>query len=379
MIKKILIVTETPPGTPNGFGVTLCNLFKSIDHDVVYTDPSFKKEVKGKDYTLAHCPYHHSKKGFFLYITGLIPKWRNRYSNIWYLLFLRKSYWGVYCFFYSLETVKLAEWISNKKKCKLFVHIADHDSTFFSSKEFEAILKKATRRITIGENMRDAYEKKYSKEFLVFHNYAKHSFLPFVFERFELSNIKKEFNILFLGSLFEFLHKGAIDDICDSIKQLNNEGFTITFNIYGQKIPKEFLDKKIDNIFIKYHGEIAHEKRFLIMKKHHMLVIPSSFDEKISKEYCYSIPTKLTEYIASGIPTLIYGPDKMESYRFCKRRECCILETERSILKLKKKIIDVIENYEVERELAIKNATELSKEDVSFNQEVDFIKMIYSC
>ena len=47
--------------------------------------------------------------------------------------------------------------------------------------------------------------------------------------------------------------------------------------------------------------------------------------------------------------------------------------------KIKEKIIDVIENYEVERELAIKNATELSKEDVSFNQEVDFIKMIYSC
>ena len=83
-------------------------------------------------------------------------------------IIFKKSYWGVYCFFYSLETVKLAEWISNKKKCKLFAHIADHDSTFFSSMEFEAILKKATRRITIGENMRDAYEKNIQRNFLFF-------------------------------------------------------------------------------------------------------------------------------------------------------------------------------------------------------------------
>ena len=51
---------------------------------------------------------------------------------------------------------------------------------------------------------------------------------------------------------------------------------------------------------------------------------------------------------------------------------------DRKVFKIKEKIIDVIENYEVEHELTIKNG-KLSKEDVSFNQEVDFIKMIYSC
>ena len=40
---KVLLVTETPPGTPNGFGVTLKCLLKETDHDVVFTDADFEE------------------------------------------------------------------------------------------------------------------------------------------------------------------------------------------------------------------------------------------------------------------------------------------------------------------------------------------------
>ena len=53
MTKKILLVTETPPETPNGFGVTLKCLLKNTSHNVIYTDAEFEivgfKSGKGQD------------------------------------------------------------------------------------------------------------------------------------------------------------------------------------------------------------------------------------------------------------------------------------------------------------------------------------------
>ena len=132
---KVLLVTETPPGTPNGFGVTLQNLFSEIVHDVLYTDNSFKNSVKGKSYIHAQCPYHKSKKGFILFLIGFIPEWRGHYSKLWMILFLRKKYDLVYAFFYSVELAKFSSWIATQKKAKLIVHIADHSSSFINNSE----------------------------------------------------------------------------------------------------------------------------------------------------------------------------------------------------------------------------------------------------
>ena len=56
---NLLLVTETPPGTPNGFGVTLDCMFK-INHHVVYTDAVFKEFGDTLGYLLAQVPYHPS-------------------------------------------------------------------------------------------------------------------------------------------------------------------------------------------------------------------------------------------------------------------------------------------------------------------------------
>ena len=85
--KKVLLVTETPPGTPNGFGVTLTTFLSGLNYSVVFTDASFKKEVKNRGFVHAHCPYHKSKKSLLLFLLGLIPEWRGNYSKLWLFLF----------------------------------------------------------------------------------------------------------------------------------------------------------------------------------------------------------------------------------------------------------------------------------------------------
>ena len=144
-------------------------------------------------------------------------------------------------------------------------------------------------------------------------------------------NEKNPFKVLFLGSLFSHLHKGAINDICKAISSLSRDGHPVIFNLYGQRVPVDFLSSEINGKSIKHHGEVPPADRFKIMHQHHAFVVPSTFDPDLANEYRYSIPTKLPELLASGRPTIIYGPDIMESYRFCNDNDCGFLIKNRSI------------------------------------------------
>lgn len=339
------MVTETPPSTPNGFGVTLSTLLTGLNCRVIFTDSSFKEDVKNKGYIHAHCPYHKSKKSLFFFLLGLIPEWRGKYSNLWIFLFLRFRCDIVYSFFYSLENLKFASWIAAKKNCRHIVHIADHSSSFFNSMEFKSILESSYKLACIGNNMKDAYQERFGLQFEVFHNYAD-------FNNFPLSpvgncnfNSDNPLKVLFIGSLFKHLHIGAINDLCTAVTELNNEGFPIILNLYGQRVPCNFLEYEIDGRSVVHHGEVSSTQRFEIMEEHHVYIVPSSFDSKLANEYSFSIPTKLPELLASGRPTIIYGPNIMEANRFCKDNKCGILIEERSLKLLKNSLLEIMLNY----------------------------------
>ncbi len=336
--------------------MTLTTFLSGLNCSVVFTDASFKKEVKNRGFVHAHCPYHKSKKSLLLFLLGLIPEWRGNYSKLWLFLFLRGKFEVVYSFFYSLDNVRFGAWIAKKKNCKHIVHIADHSPTFFNSPEFKLILDSSHKRACIGRNMQDAYEKKFGLNFNVFHNYADFKNLPLPPGTDSNFNQENPFKVLFLGSLFSHLHKGAINDICKAISSLNQDGHPVIFNLYGQRVPVNFLSSEIDGKSINHLGEVPPDDRFNIMNQHHVFVVPSSFDPDLANEYCFSIPTKLPELLASGRPTIIYGPDFMESHRFCNDNDCGFLIKDRSIEILKNTLIKIMQNYQEQLSASIDQA-----------------------
>jgi len=328
-------------------------LFSEIKHDVLYTDSSFKSSVKDKSYLHGHCPYHKSKKGFILFILGFIPEWRGYYSRVWMFFFLRKKYDLIYAFFYSIDLAKFSSWIASQKKANLILHIADHSPSFINNYEFIKILNQSEKLCCIGKNMKDYYEDSFKKPFDVFHNLADDAYLPLTNKinfTFSKSNPLK---ILFIGSLFETLHKGTINNICRAINELNDEGYPISFNLYGQIVPNTFLKEELTTLHVNHHGTILLEERFSIMSKNHCFIIPSSFTNTIKDEYRYSIPTKLPELLLSGRPVIINGPKEMEAYRYCSENNCGILIDDNSIEQLKLRIIDLFLNFSRHKDDAI--------------------------
>ena len=339
--------------------MTLKNLFTGIIHDVLYTDSSFISSVKGTNYIHGHCPYHKSRKGIFLFIIGLVPEWRGYYSRVWMFFFLRKKYDLIYAFFYSIELAKFASWIALQKKAKLILHIADHSPSFINNFEFIKILDQSEKLCCIGQNMKDYYENIFKKSFDVFHNLADDAYLPLTNKinfTFSESNPLK---ILFMGSLFETLHKGAINNICRAINELNDEGYSISFNLYGQIVPNTFLQEERTTPHINHHGTISPDERFNIMIQNHCFVVPSSFSKNIKAEYKYSIPTKLPELLLSGRPVIIHGPNEMEAHRFCYDEKCGILIDNNSISSLKSALVNLYLNYPNHKKDAIKTSHKL--------------------
>ena len=122
--------------------------------------------------------------------------------------------------------------------------------------------------------MKDTYEKKFNLKFEVFHNYADSNNLPLNPVDCFTFNSDSPFKVLFLGSLFSNLHDGAINDICNSVRKLREQGHPFVFNLYGQRVPSDFLSVEIDGESVKHHGEIPVTERFKIMQEHHVFVVP---------------------------------------------------------------------------------------------------------
>ena len=360
MNPSVLLITETPPGTPNGFGVTLDTLLRNL-HDnltVFYTDAAFKKDGEERGYTLAQVPNHRGRRHWLSFRAGKTPEWRGRYSRRWLKQMLRRSKPDlVYSFLYSFSCLRFADWISHVLAVPHLPHIADHSEEFTVDSRALSILAQAGARAVIGENMKEHYENHLAPlDFHVLHN-APES------DAFTLSPVSPKtfsssspFVLRFCGSIFANLHLEGVEDVMQTVRQMGEEGLPIRMELYGKVHPSNCLDKWLDGKHVTHVGSVKPSKRHVLLEGADAHLVPASFDPKRYEHYRLSIPTKLTEVLASGRPTLIYGPACMEAVRFCQREDMALIRTQRSTNILRDTLLDLVKNYPAYVKNAEKNA-----------------------
>ena len=366
--KPILLVTETPPGTPNGFGVTLDCLFKNIDHRVLYTDVSFKIHGDNNGYILGQVPFHSSRRYFLKFLFGLIPEWRGRYSHKWLKTNLGKEYSAVYAFVYSVECIKFSNWISGVLGIPLLIHLADH-SKDFQSIELTKTLQECSKVICITGEMQKNYETMLGrKDIEVLHNGAEAR--CFNIQEPKNSPFSKDnpFRFCFLGGLFSHLHGDCIEDFFVAIEEVRKKYQWVEFNLFGQKQPASFLNEFLSLDGVKHHGIIMPlDKKFEIMEQAHCFLIPSSFNPNKHEDYKYSFPTKLPELIACGRPILSYGPADTSANRLLSQHNIGIRIHNRSVDDLVRNMLELIEKYSQNLDFA-KNSRKLAESYLSADQ-----------
>ena len=366
--KPILLVTETPPGTPNGFGVTLDCMFKNIDHRVLYTDVSFKIHGDNNGYILGQVPFHSSRRYFLKFLFGLIPEWKGQYSHKWLKTNLGKEYSAVYAFVYSVECIKFSNWISDVLGIPLLIHLADH-SKDFQSIEITKTLQECSKVICITGEMQKNYETMLGrKDIEVLHNGAEDRCFKIPEPKKPPFNKDNPFRFCFLGGLFSHLHGDCIEDFFVAIEEVRKKYQWVEFNLFGQKQPASFLNEFLSIEGIKHHGIIMPlDKKFELMEQAHCFLIPSSFNPNKHEHYKYSFPTKLPELIACGRPILSYGPADTSANRLLDQHNIGIRIHKRSVDDLVRNMLELIEKYSQKLDFA-KNSRNLAESDLSADQ-----------
>ena len=354
---RVLVVSETPPETANGFGSMLVNLYSNFAQGFIFTNEDFNHSGKNKNYIFAQVPYHRGRKNLFKLLLGKIPEWRGYYSSQWLGGKVTGNFDIIVSFIYSPCTLLFGDWISREKKCKHIIHIADHCDFFLQPKYLDTI-KTADSLLVISNKMKVLYEKHTQRnDIKVFHHFPDDRCFPKLDSldaprTFEQSDPLK---VIFIGGLYEYLHRSSIEDIISSVATLHEQGTPIEMHIYGARYPENFLDSAIKGKGITHHGMVMPlEAKYEIMKNADAFVIPSSFDPTSNNDYKYSFPTKLTELLSTAKPVIYYGPSDTSIHEFLNDIGTSIQITHRSVGLLNKTLSNLIKDYQDKKRDAVK-------------------------
>ena len=334
-LPRTLIVSEAPFGLNNGFGVTLNTFFNGWAAErlfMLYTRGETAMSGDPLDRSaFADVPGHWGRRYAAGFLLGRRPTWRGRYSARW----LRRTLRGwhpdvVYTMVFSGETLAFATWVAGQLRVPLIAHVADDGLESLKggvSANIGELLAAAAARISISEEMRQEYALRYGIDSHVLHNGAADD----LFAEPALTDCRDDcFVVRYLGSIVPGHHFGAIEDVAAAVRNLAEAGLPVRFELCGGHWTQEHARTLTDDLSVVYLGEMGKADGFELLKTADLLVVPVSFDRTSFSKIRLSLPTKLVECLASGTPTLVYGPAGAAPVDFCRRHGVGSVIDERS-------------------------------------------------
>jgi glycosyltransferase involved in cell wall biosynthesis len=219
----------------------------------------------------------------------------------------------------NLELILLVSNLHKKTQIPIAIHIMDDwpatigkEGIFQSywhkriTYSFRKLLSKTSVFMSISEAMSDEYQCRYGYKFIPFHNPIDINFWGK--ESKNNYEVNTSFNILYAGRIGTGIRSCFID-IAYAISSLVQKGLKIELHIQATNYDA-ILDDLSKFDFVKFNKMVAYNKLPKIFSESDLLLLPNDFDKKSASFLKYSMPTKASEYMASGTPILLYAsPD----------------------------------------------------------------------
>lgn len=254
----------------------------------------------------------------------------------------------VFCCLGSLNSMRLCAYFMDKMpKAILVLYIVDDwvntkiNCRYFSfywrrryDNEFRKLLNRASGCMSICQYMSDAYLEKYGKKFYPFHN-------PVDLQKWNAMKVDSKYpdnviSILYIGKINDDT-RHCIVDMSKVVENINKEGYNIVFDVYS---PDYYSNNDIfyGSSFCNIFAPIAHADIPIITKSYSALFLPLGFNKHTREYVRLSMPTKLSEYLASGLPIILYCPAEIALAKYLSSKECAIVCTENNLDELKEKV-----------------------------------------
>jgi glycosyltransferase involved in cell wall biosynthesis len=407
-IGKTLIIGQTFDKYSGG-GITMSNLFYGIDPEniAVLTTP---KQAPKTNKEMCRSVYQLGREELKVIfpVSLLYPKYESGPINIrnqgaeqqnrkannkkailisWFTTLAH--FLGVYHFIYKLElSEKLRKWIkefdpdfiysqlstrelinfvgSIKQEIKkpLIVHIMDdwhltiNKTGIFKKKwdkiidkEYKYLLNISDERLCISEAMSGEYNKRYGGSWKYFHN-------PIMIERW----IPFQKKTYCAGTVFRILYSGRIGNsninsiitLCNIVNELRGKGILIELHIYSPDFDIYKFRKYTESSGIRMNEPVDHKAIPELFSRFDLLYLPIDFDKHSVKFTRFSMPTKMSEYMISGVPVLVHAPGETAVVKFAKQHDIAFISDNNDNESLSGVLLDLIKNEEARKKVALR-------------------------
>lgn len=252
------------------------------------------------------------------------------------------------------------DWVNTKINFRYFASFWRHKY----DKDFRHIINRAAGLLSICQYMTDEYRRIYGKSFYPFHN-------PVNVEEWQSINVLPKYGnnkiaILYVGKINDDTTPCLLD-MCKTIEELNLIRDSFVFDIYSPDFgSKAFLfDRKIG---VHVFPSIAHENIPRVMKSYSALFLPLGFSKQSRRYVRLSMPTKLSEYLASGKPIILYCPKEIALSKYLVDKNCAVMCTDNDTVKLKTAVAG-LQDKNIYNQLVINSLNLAAQHDIHIVRE----------
>jgi glycosyltransferase involved in cell wall biosynthesis len=289
----------------------------------------------------------------------------------------------------SLDLIDFVGEIHEKYSTPIAIHIMDdwpvmvHKTGLLgfywnikTNKAFRILINKASVFLTISDAMSKEYNRRYGKNWIAFHNPVN----PEILSKEILKNDKSPscFKIMYRGRIGSGINKSLVC-LIRNIETLVNSGQNIKIQLGIRE--EEFKTMRLDQYkCTELLPQLPYKEVYLSLASADLLVIIYDFDKK-SREYMkFSMPTKATEYMASGVSILVFAPSENAVSKYAREENWGYVVDKDENKLIQEGIMELLNNQELRTRL-IDNArkTVLKNHDAEkirekFRQELSLNK-----
>ncbi len=271
----------------------------------------------------------------------------------------------------TLETVSFCKQVKAYVKKPMIYHVMDDWPSTISQRgpfkkywhkkidaEFRTLLSKADVLMSISHAMAKEYRRRYGMDFITFHNPIEIDFWKsHQRSSYELGQAPV---ILYAGRIGTGIEE-TLESMAKAVEKVNEgSGSSVQFVLQTKDKPSWMVKYTC----VKHHSMVAYKDLPRVFAEADFLYLPYDFSEESIRFIKYSMPTKAPEFMISGTPVIMFGPEETALVQDAIQNKWAKVVTENNIQLLADAVKELLGDPFLRRQTA-QNAIKLA--ETNFN------------
>ena len=289
----------------------------------------------------------------------------------------------------SLSKICLVKRIAEATGASLAIHIMDdwpatrYRQGWLSSylrlrmdAEFRQLLDSASTVMAISPQMARVYEQRYGRTFAVFHNPIQlEQWQPYAKSHWDGGN---PFKIVYTGRIGQ-ANQNSLQDLSRAVANLYARGHAIRMNIYSVDHDSDVGHSLQQPGCVYIKPPVAHTDIPETLSGADLLVLPLDFDVDSIRYAQYSMPTKASEYMASGTPVLVYAPLAAAVAEYAQEEKWGRVVSEQNLSRLQDAISCLIQDVSAREQLGRRAQRIAAEKHDATRVRAEFLRTLAAC